>query len=632
MAITIDWSTFVINVPKNDLVLVQTTPTEIRELDLNQFRLILKDIEDDDGMTFPTTHNHNPPISVGGVTLARVVEILEPYTITFEDGQYAVNLFGANSNVGDKVNVNQVSVRSANSAGLVNSAEIEYGSFNGGVYIDVINGFTGTIYPTGTPRQPVNTLSSAILIAQRRGFDTIYVIGDLNILTEDVSGLKFIGQSPNKTTIYIDTSANVSNCVFSDAVLTGTLDGGSQVNRCAISTLNYVNGGITECFLMDQLTMGGTTALNIINCVSGKNGGDPVIIDMGGNSGELTVRNFSGSLNIQNKTGPDSATIDMSQGELIIDSTVTNGTIACRGVGLLTNNSTGSAVVLEQMLNPKYLNNSLYTDGAVHIDMDSSFSGTNFPVGTMLQPVNNLTDARAIADALGLKSYHFHGTITVTTNHDYWTFVGSSSILTDIVIMTGVSSTEINFKNCTVTGVMNGSNQQYQTCYITNLSGVRGLMLDCAVDQNLQLVSGSTTMAQNLTLVNNVDIDINGAGTIFQALMSAGDGTISNAGNGAFVQVCLISMNKLTLAPSNVAGAIFNVGGIGTLVNNSTGSTIIDNTKVIPPQSTHTQIDELHKLGGLQTAHPLVVSSTGRTVGPITQTFTGDDPVTVQRT
>ena len=119
MAITIDWATYTIQVPRADMTLVQSSPFEIRELNIDDFRKVLNDLQDDEeGMPFPTPHNHVAPISVGGVSLARVVEILDPYTITFEDGVYAVNLVGANSNIGDKTNLNQVSVRSANSAGL----------------------------------------------------------------------------------------------------------------------------------------------------------------------------------------------------------------------------------------------------------------------------------------------------------------------------------------------------------------------------------------------------------------------------------------------------------------------------------------------------------------------------------
>jgi hypothetical protein len=110
----------VIFVPKADMTLVQTSPFEIRELDVNQFHLALKDLEDNvDGQVFPTTHNHNPPVTIGGVTLARVVEIINGYTVTFEDGNYAVNIVGGNSNIADVTNLNSVQVRSANSAGLV---------------------------------------------------------------------------------------------------------------------------------------------------------------------------------------------------------------------------------------------------------------------------------------------------------------------------------------------------------------------------------------------------------------------------------------------------------------------------------------------------------------------------------
>lgn len=119
MAISVDWPTKVITVPKAYMTLVSLTPFEIRQLDIDAFRLDLKDLEDDvEGQVWPTTHLHNTTVTVGGVSLARVVEMINDYTVTFEDGSYAVNLVGANSNIGDVVNLNSVSVRAANSAGL----------------------------------------------------------------------------------------------------------------------------------------------------------------------------------------------------------------------------------------------------------------------------------------------------------------------------------------------------------------------------------------------------------------------------------------------------------------------------------------------------------------------------------
>ncbi len=125
MAVSVDWPTRVITVPRADMILVQSTPVEVRELDINTFRLELKALEDNaDGMVYPDTHRHIEPITFGTTSLARVVEIINNYTITFEDGQYAVNITGGNTNLGDRVNVNQVSVRTSNSVGLVSQEEL----------------------------------------------------------------------------------------------------------------------------------------------------------------------------------------------------------------------------------------------------------------------------------------------------------------------------------------------------------------------------------------------------------------------------------------------------------------------------------------------------------------------------
>jgi len=149
MAITINWPTKVISVPKADMVLVQSTPFEVRELDVNDFRLALKDLEDNEqGINWPKTHKHNTQVVLGGLSLARVVEIVNGYTITFDEGNYAVNLVGANSNVGDVVNLNSVQVRSYNSAGLIvvtsgsGVTEQDKADIIGGIMEELLTGHT----------------------------------------------------------------------------------------------------------------------------------------------------------------------------------------------------------------------------------------------------------------------------------------------------------------------------------------------------------------------------------------------------------------------------------------------------------------------------------------------------------
>jgi len=122
MNISIAWGTKIITVPRTEMTLLQASP-EIRELDLDVFRLDLKSLEDSEaGMAFPDTHRHNTEVTLSGAVYARVVEIINGYTVTFGDGQYAVNAVGANSNIADVMNVNQVSLRTFNAAGLLVTA------------------------------------------------------------------------------------------------------------------------------------------------------------------------------------------------------------------------------------------------------------------------------------------------------------------------------------------------------------------------------------------------------------------------------------------------------------------------------------------------------------------------------
>jgi hypothetical protein len=121
MAISINPLTYVIYIPQSDLTPVSGT---LYSLDTNAFRLELKDWEDsEEGIVQPKTHNHNTEVTIVGTTYARAINILPPYSIEFEDGQYTVLLTGSNNNIFDVANgvlvQNQVQVIPNNSAGLI---------------------------------------------------------------------------------------------------------------------------------------------------------------------------------------------------------------------------------------------------------------------------------------------------------------------------------------------------------------------------------------------------------------------------------------------------------------------------------------------------------------------------------
>lgn len=119
MAVSIDWATKVITVLQADLTLISAG---LYELDVEDFRLALKDIEDSaDGMAFPDTHRRNAPVTLAGATYAQTFEIINSYTVTFEatGSPWTARIVGANHNIGDVKNVNHVSLIIGNSAGLI---------------------------------------------------------------------------------------------------------------------------------------------------------------------------------------------------------------------------------------------------------------------------------------------------------------------------------------------------------------------------------------------------------------------------------------------------------------------------------------------------------------------------------
>lgn len=114
--ISVNWWTRLITIPQSYLTALGGT---LYELDVNQFRLDLKDLEDGPGMPFPDTHEHRGEITISGDIYARSVQIINGYTVEFEDSSYRVKTVGANHNISDVQTLNRVQVITNNSGGLV---------------------------------------------------------------------------------------------------------------------------------------------------------------------------------------------------------------------------------------------------------------------------------------------------------------------------------------------------------------------------------------------------------------------------------------------------------------------------------------------------------------------------------
>ena len=354
MAITIDWGSRVISVPQS--FLTHTGGTNY-SLDTNAFHIALKDLEDDEaGVAFPPTHNHNTSVLLGGIQYARIIEMINGYTITFENGVYAISLLGSNNNILDVTNLNQVAIRSNNSAGLINVSEIQHIAFNDGVTVDVTNGVAGTLYPIGTPLSPSNNIIDARAIAMARGFSVITILGGITLDTGDVlDGFIVRGKSVINTFAMINSGASVAGCQLEDMfIIDSVLDGMAYVKHAYLSNVSGVEGFLEGCILARNISFTGTQHTYFVDCKSacvGLGTTDLPVIDMSGSGRHIAFRNWSGPIKIINSTDPtNTICFDVVSGASVtVDSTCTAGALSIRGTANIVNTSAMTLNVLAQL-------------------------------------------------------------------------------------------------------------------------------------------------------------------------------------------------------------------------------------------------------------------------------------------
>lgn len=347
MALSIDWATKVITVPKADLTLIQSVPTEIRSLSIPAFHAELRDIEDSEtGMVFPDTHNYVGPIDVGGVALAPVISIINGYTVTFEDGMYAVNLVGANSNIGDNVNVNSVSVRSANSAGLTYSKEVEDQSFTDSrIAVNTVSGISTTNFPAGTPGVPVIGLTEAGQIALARTLPKRMALSGNLVLG---GGDSIADWNVEGGTLTL-TGTDVEGLSGGNFIITGSGVGAMSVsNHVVFDNYSGFQGDAEEAELVGTMTLADYAGdYQFYDCFSGVPGTGTPVIDCNNIVGlQLALRPYTGGIELRNITDAGSSiSVDLISGRVVIASSCTAGTIVIRGTGWVTDNSSGMTVV-----------------------------------------------------------------------------------------------------------------------------------------------------------------------------------------------------------------------------------------------------------------------------------------------
>lgn len=543
-------------------------------------------------------------------------------------------------------------------------------AFDEVITVNVESGSSGTEWPIGTLGQPVNNLADGLTISAVNDIYTFSVLVDTIIDSgADYRGMTFIGASKTKTRIDVSEAAQVNNCEFYDAHVTGTLDGDSTLHSCVIDNLNYVTGFIEQCVLdAGTIMLGAGATAHFLDCWSGVPGVSTPTIDMGGAGQALAMRNYNGGILIQNKTGTESVSVDLNSGQVKLDlETVTNGTVVIRGIGKVVEMTTGenlstgyygSLYLLNEAINRDNISAAVWDEpvadhllsgtagrtigiqqfgSRVTLDVVNGSSGTTFPIGTERVPVNNIPDAVAIAVANGIKAFHIIGNITAVGGPFAGYIVYGDNTQDTIITCTDLDCQGVTFENCTVTGTfVNDSYITTKECVVRDVTDV-------------EITAHATSFGGAIKLLNSVgnksvfydcyddvpgigipDIQVSGCNALGIWNWNGGI-RLSTIDTPDTVISCMIAQGRLWVDETCVEGDII-VKGMADL-RGETGGTTIDSEGLITGNSIsdvvwNSLIEEGFSAGDILRISSAVLAGQVSGAGSSVETFKGLDGVT----
>jgi hypothetical protein len=241
------------------------------------------------------------------------------------------------------------------------------------VYIDMVNGVSGTLPGVGTPTNPVNNVADARAIADRDMLSAYAFVGSVSLGAVDHEAWGFRGISAEDNDILTATGASVDKSKFSGLVLTGSMSGRIDAEHCRLDILSGLDGIFRDCGFVSNFTVASDANAAFHNCYSLIAGSATPACILGTNC-EVSFRDYSGGIEIQNSTVGCTVSVDLDPGHLIVAADCVGGTILVRGVGRVTNLSSLNIIDLGFLTSEQF--------SETHLSV--AYDGTTMEIGTWL--------------------------------------------------------------------------------------------------------------------------------------------------------------------------------------------------------------------------------------------------------
>lgn len=257
--------------------------------------------------------------------------------------------------------------------------EIEFSSYQNRVWLLPGSPYSGTEYPIGTPRQPVNTLTDAKTIADERGFQgLINVSGNLILAPgDDISGFKLEGTNPTVSVVSADLGSVTENTEFENIACAGYYIE-SSFDECFLDQIYLFESYVIRCFLGENIYIvpGGISYFN--SCISQHPAPNCSTLHLD-NGGVAVLASLEGRVCLSNSTTtPCAAQVTLNNGVILVNPNSFIGQISVDGLGTVIDATTGE-YLKSGIYNGVFqlTNNTLSSDNITETMMDDDLSARN---------------------------------------------------------------------------------------------------------------------------------------------------------------------------------------------------------------------------------------------------------------
>ncbi len=293
----------------------------------------------------------------------------------------------------------------------------------GAVWIDTVNGTAGTDnFTHGTVGIPSSNITDAKAIADSLGLKRFVVIqGSTITLNATFDSYSFTG---DHWALALN-GQDVKGTAFVGAEVTGTgtsSDGDPHFDDCGMGAVNLPPCHLHRCGITGTITIGAGDYI-VDQCYSKIAGTGAPSFDFqaGELNTNLSIRHYSGGVEIQNMGGAGTDTMSLEGGgQLVINANCSGGTVAVRGNFTVTDNASGAVTLSDDArIDVGQIDDTISANTVVlDIPTTSEFEDRTLPVADYFDP-----DDDAVANVTSVA--------TTTENTDMVGTTGANTTVPD---------------------------------------------------------------------------------------------------------------------------------------------------------------------------------------------------------